>query len=116
MKVIVAGSRNITSRRTVADVIAASGFSITELVSGCAAGVDTVAENWARDQRIAVKRMPADWDTYGRRMAGRQRNLEMAMYADALIAVWDGHSSGTRHMIQTARRRGLKVYVGIVNS
>ena len=33
----------------------------------------------------------------------------MAEYADALIAVWDGESRGTMHMIDIARERGLTV-------
>jgi hypothetical protein len=39
------------------------------------------------------------------------RNLQMSLYAEGLIAVWDGVSRGTAHMIGCARRRGLKVYV-----
>jgi hypothetical protein len=35
----------------------------------------------------------------------------MAMYADALIALWDGSSRGTRHMIKVANMQGLKVHV-----
>ena len=35
----------------------------------------------------------------------------MANYADALIAFWDGNSKGTKHMIELAKSRGLKVYV-----
>jgi hypothetical protein len=35
----------------------------------------------------------------------------MARYADALIAVWDGKSKGTFHMMVEAKRRGLKVFV-----
>ena len=35
----------------------------------------------------------------------------MAHVADALIAVWDGSSPGTRHMIATARQRGLRLFV-----
>jgi hypothetical protein len=29
----------------------------------------------------------------------------------ALIAVWDGKSPGTKHMIETAKARGLPVFV-----
>lgn len=113
MKVIVAGSRSITNRRTVSDAIHASGFEVKELVSGMAPGVDTVAFEWALDQNLRVMSMPANWAAYPRG-AGRHRNLAMAQYADALVAVWDGKSSGTKHMIETARRMGLQVYVEIV--
>jgi hypothetical protein len=39
----------------------------------------------------------------------------MAKYADALIAVWDGKSRGTKNMIDEAKKLGLKVYVKIAN-
>lgn len=35
----------------------------------------------------------------------------MAKQADALVAVWDGESRGTKHMIDIARKEGLEVYV-----
>lgn len=42
---------------------------------------------------------------------GHIRNAEMADNADALIAYWDGESRGTKNMIETAKTKGLKVYV-----
>lgn len=57
-----------------------------------------------------VEEYPANWDK-NPRTAGHIRNIEMAAKAEALIAVWDGQSPGTRHMIQTARDRGLRIYV-----
>ena len=35
----------------------------------------------------------------------------MAEYADALIAVWDGESRGTKNMIDEATSRNLKLFV-----
>ena len=35
----------------------------------------------------------------------------MAAYAEALIAVWDGVSGGTKDMIERAKAHGLKVYI-----
>ena len=43
--------------------------------------------------------------------AGMERNIEMAKYADALLAVWDGTSNGTFHMIHEMRARNKPVYV-----
>jgi len=43
--------------------------------------------------------------------AGFIRNAEMAEYADALIAFWDGRSKGTKHMIDLAKKHGLKVKI-----
>ncbi len=113
MKVIVAGSRTITDPQVIAAAINHSGFRITEVVSGCARGVDQLGEAWARSQHIPVKQFPANWDQHGKR-AGYLRNEQMSRYADALVAIWDGISSGTKHMIDSARERGLKVYVHLM--
>ena len=39
----------------------------------------------------------------------------MAGYADALIAFWDGSSSGTRDMIRKAEEKGLRVQVQMIS-
>lgn len=115
MKTIIAGSRWITDATVVYRAIDLSGFNITEVVSGGARGVDTIGEMWAAYWGVSIKRFPAIWrDKDGQRdlQAGLKRNSEMARYADALIAVWDGRSSGTKHMIDQANYYGLKhIYV-----
>jgi hypothetical protein len=110
MRVIIAGSRSMTNAEQVAAAIAQSGFVICEVISGGARGVDTLGEAWARTNLIPVRRFPADWRRYGK-SAGFRRNEAMAHVADALIAVWDGSSPGTGHMIATARQRGLRLFV-----
>ena len=110
MKTIIAGSRTITRICLLAVAVTAAKFEMTEIVSGCADGVDQLGERWAQMAGLPVRQFPADWKRYGR-AAGRQRNLQMAVYAQALIAIWDGKSPGTRHMIATAERMGLKVFV-----
>lgn len=83
---------------------------ITEVVSGKARGADSYGETWAHLIGLPIKEFPADWKTFGR-SAGYRRNTDMADYADALVAIWDGHSKGTKHMIDLARSRGLRVFV-----
>jgi len=112
MKVIIAGSRNLGSWSQVTQAIHNSGFEVTEVVSGTARGVDRMGEEYARSYKIPVKQFPADWDSYGNR-AGYSRNQTMAKYADALIAVWDGHSNGTRHMIEIMGKLGKPIYIEI---
>lgn len=98
MKVIVAGSRDGFVAKNVFEAIEESKFIITELVSGGARGVDRDGEYYAKLNNIPIKQFLPDWDKYGKG-AGFRRNTEMAEYADALIAVWDGKSNGTKHMI-----------------
>lgn len=113
MKTIIAGSRNIAEYTTVEAGIDQLPLIITEVVSGTARGVDRLGEQWAEKNNIPVKKFPANWDKYGKR-AGYLRNAEMAEYADALVAFWDGESKGTEHMINLAKKAGLVVRVVMV--
>jgi hypothetical protein len=110
MKTIIAGSRNIEEFEDIMSAVDESGFDITEVVSGTAKGVDTLGEAWASFHSIPIKRFRPQWNKYGRG-AGIVRNGQMARYADALIAIWDGKSPGTKNMIDKATKEGLKVYV-----
>lgn len=114
MKTIIAGSRSITDINVVMQAILAVNFPITEVVSGTCRGVDRLGEAYAVSQGIKISRFPADWKKYPK-AAGAIRNKEMAEYADALIAVWDGKSKGTLDMIKQAGKHGLKIYVHGVN-
>ncbi len=110
MRVIIAGSRGITDIKKVYIAVAESDFTITQVISGTASGVDKLGEEYARYLGIPIKRFPADWDLHGK-SAGYIRNQEMADNADALIAIWDGVSKGTKHMIDIAIKKGLNVYI-----
>lgn len=111
MKVIIAGSRDETVTHSVMErIVHESGFQVSEVVCGMARGVDTAGADWARRSGVPVREMPADWTTYGR-SAGPKRNAAMADYADALIAVWDGRSRGTEHMIAAATKKGLPIHL-----
>lgn len=107
---IVAGTRTIRDTDAVFDAIDTSGFPVTEIVSGGAVGVDSIGEAYAREHGLRVEVYRADWGWYGR-AAGPKRNELMADYADALVAVWDGKSRGTRHMIGAMRRRRKPVHL-----
>lgn len=110
MRTIIAGSRSCTSYATVCNAADSAPWEITTIISGTAPGVDRMGELYAAESDIPLIRMPADWTRYGRG-AGKIRNIEMALVADALVAVWDGYSKGTGHMIDTARAKGLKIHV-----
>lgn len=110
MRTIIAGSRDIEDYELVCKVIQESGFEITEVVTGMARGVDLLAERWGYENDVNIQRFYAKWNEYGK-MAGKIRNMAMAAEADACICVWDGMSPGTRHMIETAKAKGLKLYV-----
>ncbi len=113
MKTIIAGSRNINNRKLLDLVILESGFSITEVMSGTAKGVDTLGEEFATERGFPIKRFKPDWDKHGR-AAGPIRNAEMAKYGEALIAIYREGSRGTMSMCRIAKSKGLKVHEYIV--
>jgi hypothetical protein len=112
MKVIIAGSRNFNDYnllKTSCDNLLTQ-FTNIEIVSGTARGADKLGERYAREKGYDIKQFPANWDKHGK-SAGYIRNDEMAQYADMLIAFWDGTSKGTKHMIDLANKRGIKVEI-----
>lgn len=110
MKTIIAGTRIITEYAIVCAAVAASGFVITQVVSGVGEGVDRLGERWGYQHDLPIARFVADWKTHGI-AAGPLRNGEMAAYADALILVWDGKSRGSADMLRKARARDLYISV-----
>lgn len=109
-KLIIAGSRGFNDYELLKHTIRPFLHDITEVVSGTAQGADTLGEQFAHEFGVSVRRFPANWDAYGRR-AGYLRNVQMAKYATACIVFWDGKSKGTEHMINIARKHGLKLKI-----
>lgn len=118
MRLIIAGGRDFgvgkhnLSHWDVAEEVVLENYLSPdlEIVSGGANGADHIGEEIAKKHDIPVKVFPANWGRYGK-SAGYRRNVEMANYADSLIAFWDGKSKGTKHMIDIALDRGLLVKV-----
>lgn len=112
MNVVVFGSRTIDKQSTVDQEILKAPCTPTEIVSGGADGVDSCAKQFAEENDLPYTEFEADWDEHGK-SAGPIRNAQMAEYADAGIAVWDGQSSGTRDMIEKLLDEGKSVYVTV---
>ncbi len=110
MKVIVAGGRDFKPTEKDYEWLSEklTSLNTTEVVSGKARGADSFGEEVANKLNIPIKEFPASWDTFGR-SAGVVRNVQMARYADVLIA-FDG-GRGTDHMVREARKNGLKVFL-----
>jgi hypothetical protein len=105
MKTIIAGGRDFNDYHclvTKCDNIL-SLKPATEIISGGASGADSLGERYARERNIKITRFIPNWDKHGKK-AGFLRNTEMANYADALIAFWNGKSKGTFHMISEMKR------------
>ncbi len=125
MRVIIAGCRKGVTYEHVAAAMAQCGWLPSEVVTGKANGADAHGETWAKKNLVPIKEFPADWKDlshpdarikvgpYGKydAYAGIRRNHDMGDYAQALVAIWDGISRGTKDMIEYATKKGLKVFV-----
>lgn len=113
-KIVVFGSRSICDVNQIARAIINSGYKqIPVLITGCAIGVDQTAEYLLEDHVDQIVKCPANWKRFGKR-AGMLRNELMAELADVGIAVWDGKSRGTKHMIDELRERNKPVFVELI--
>lgn len=115
MIIVVSGSRSITNyhrvKRAIETAIRLWEPRTVEIMHGdCPTGVDRLAQQYAESIGLTVYKKPAEWDAHGK-AAGPIRNGLMAVQGDALVAVWDGVSRGTKDMIQRMQAHGKPTYV-----
>jgi hypothetical protein len=113
MKLIIAGGRTFTDYKKLKETCDhfLQDQTDIEIVSGAYyRGADKLGEQHAKERGYKLTKFPADWKRFGR-AAGPKRNQQMANYADALIAFWDGKSRGTKNMIYLAKQNNLKVKI-----
>ncbi len=108
MKVAVIGSRTLWD----VDIAKYIPPEATEIITGGAYGIDTLAERYAQSRNIPVRVFRPDYDVLGK-MAPLARNDQIVDAADMVVAVWDGVSTGTRYTIGRAQRlnKPVKIYV-----
>ena len=99
MKVAIVGSRRITAY----DLSAVIPPETTHIISGGARGVDTLARDYAKTHELPCTIILPDYHRYGQG-APMRRNDEIIALADLVIAIWDGHSHGTRYVIEQCSR------------
>ena len=76
------------------------------ILSGHAAGPDTIAETYGYLNNHVVEIYEADWERFGK-SAGMVRNVEVSKIATHAICFWDGVSSGTKNMIELCQRKKI---------
>ena len=106
MKLAVIGSRDICE----VEIEKYLPDDISEIVSGGARGVDTVAKRYAQNKGIKITEFLPNYKRYGR-AAPLKRNEEIAAYSDALIAFWDGSSKGTEYTVKLFGKLGKPVTI-----
>lgn len=106
MKVAVIGSRNIKNF-TLGDFLPEG---VTEIVSGGAKGVDTVAREYAKEHGLLLTEFLPEYKLYGRG-APLKRNELIVDYADLVLAFWDGKSRGTKNVIERCNSTGKEIKI-----
>ena len=106
MKVAVIGSRSITAY-PLEEIIPAD---TTEIISGGARGVDTLARQYALLHDIPFTEIRPDYARYSKG-APLRRNMEIIARADMVIALWDGKSTGTAQVIAECHKTGKPLIV-----
>lgn len=108
MKLAVIGSRGLTI--TNLEEIIPKG--VTEIVSGGAKGIDACAAEYARSHGLKLTEFLPEYKRYGRG-APFKRNLRIIDYADEVLALWDGQSSGTKYVIEQCKKKSKNVTVKV---
>ncbi|MCH5211081.1 MAG: helix-turn-helix domain-containing protein [Oscillospiraceae bacterium] len=109
MKLLIAGSRDITDIDLSEYVTAET----TLIISGGAAGVDTLAEQYAEKHRISKLILYPNYELY-KKAAPLKRNDKMAEICDTALIFWDGKSKGTKHTIDYLKNIGKEANVILV--
>jgi hypothetical protein len=134
MKLAIIGSRSFEDyellRRTIADLSwrwvstgpdgeGRNRCQIDEVISGGAAGADSLGARWVEEHNkegkegwyyltydfapIKLTVFKPDWAKYGKR-AGFLRNEDIVKAADMVLAFWNGSSKGTANSLAIAKR------------
>lgn len=99
MKLLVAGSRNITDF----DLSPYISNNVDTIICGGASGIDTLTERYADSHRISKCVIRPRYNIYGR-VAPLKRNEQMVDLADSILIIWDGQSKGTQHTIEYSKK------------
>ncbi|MBE6628396.1 MAG: DUF2493 domain-containing protein [Ruminococcaceae bacterium] len=100
MKLLIVGSRSITSF----DLSPYISDETDLIISGGAAGVDTLAERYADEHKISKLILRPKYHLYGK-AAPIKRNECMVDLADKILIVWDGISRGAQSTLNYAKKK-----------
>ena len=115
VKIAIIGSREFFDYDLLEDkinkLIKDYSWSIEEIVSGGAIGCDTLAKQFAEQNKISIKEFKPDYNLG--RHAPLLRNDEIVAYSDIIVAFWDGESTGTKYVINKAYKENKEVIVNM---
>jgi len=71
----------------------------SEIISGGAEGADKLAERYAKESNLRLTVHLPDYGADGPK-APLRRNADIVDEADYIVALWDGRSRGTSHVLR----------------
>lgn len=108
MKAAIVGSRGLILNTS--DISFYLPAAVTEIVSGGAKGVDTLAKNFAIENNYKYIEFLPDYEKYGK-AAPLRRNDKIIDYSNLVLALWDGKSKGTKYVIDKCKKIGKSLIV-----
>jgi predicted Rossmann fold nucleotide-binding protein DprA/Smf involved in DNA uptake len=109
-RIAVVGSRHYPDLERVRAYVASLPAG-TVLITGGASGVDSVVAEAAAARGLAIQRLAPRLEESFDASRATERNQALVGAAEALVAFWDGKSSGTRLTIDRALSSGREVHV-----
>jgi hypothetical protein len=84
------------------------------IISGGAKGIDTIAWEWALENHIEIIVHRPNYNLHGRGAALRRNDI-IIDEADKIIAFWDGKSTGTKYVIDRAKKLNKPLEIILIN-
>jgi len=98
MKLLITGSRKFNDSTALAKAIKKveelQGEKITMLLHGGAIGADTLAQNWADENKIPTQVLKPDYKKHGGKIAPLLRNNELVKLTDCTLALYSKNRTG----------------------
>lgn len=111
----ISGSRSIKDKNFIFKILdyylsrLIREYEIT-ILHGGAVGVDTIADNWAKINKIKTEIFKPEYDKYPPKVAPIKRNQTIVDNADYLLAITTG-SNGTASTIKMADKKGINIRI-----
>ena len=98
MKLLITGSRNFKDaaafKLAIEEVQKRHNKNITILLHGGAKGADTLAQNWAEENKIPTQIIKPDYQKHPAKSAPLIRNKELIKLADCTLALYIKERTG----------------------
>lgn len=114
----ITGSRSLTDYEFFKDklneLLETIRVKATRINSGGAAGIDSLAEEYAKEYYIPFVVYKPDWNKYGR-SAGIKRSVDIINNSTLNIIFWDEISKGTKFNFEYCVKNNKKYFLLIKN-